>query len=156
LLALRRALAAGQIGSGVADVTLKLDDGSDYAQHGKLQFTDVTVNQNTGAVQLRAIFPNPDGILLPGMYVRATLIEGVDPRGILVPQLAVNHDAKGEPTAMVVDDKNIARLRVLTTGRTVGGSWQVLSGLKPGDKVIVDGMQKVMPDMPVTAMPSKS
>jgi membrane fusion protein, multidrug efflux system len=156
LLALRRALQMGQIGSGTADVTLKLDDGSDYPQHGKLQFTDVTVNQNTGAVQLRAIFPNSDGILLPGMYVRATVIEGVDPRGILVPQSAVTHDAKGEPTAMVVDDKNIARLKVLTTGRTVGGDWQVLSGLKPGDKLIVDGMQKALPDMPVMAAPAKS
>jgi RND family efflux transporter MFP subunit len=156
LLALRRALAAGQIGSGTADVSLKLDDGSDYAQHGKLQFTDVTVDPTTGAVQLRAIFPNPDGILLPGMYVRATVIEGVDPHGILAPQPAIDHDAKGEPTALVLDDKNIARLRVLTTGRAVGGDWQVLSGLKPGDRLIVVGQQKATPDMPVTPTPAKS
>jgi len=156
LLALRRALAAGQIGSGTADVSLKLDDGSDYAQHGKLQFTDVTVDPTTGAVQLRAIFPNSDGILLPGMYVRATVIEGVDPHGILAPQLAIDHNAKGEPTALVVDDKNIARLRVLTTGRAVGGDWQVLSGLKPGDRLIVVGQQKATPDMPVTPTPAKS
>jgi len=156
LLALRRALAAGQIGGGTADVTLKLDDGSDYGQHGKLQFTDVTVDQTTGAVQLRAIFPNPDGILLPGMYVRATVIEGVDAHGILVPQQAVSHDAKGEPTALVVDDKNIARLMVLTTGRSVGGDWQVLSGLKAGDKLIVDGMLKALPDAPVMPTPAKS
>jgi membrane fusion protein (multidrug efflux system) len=155
LLALRRALAAGQITGGTADVSLKLDDGSEYAQHGKLQFTDVTVSQSTGAVRLRAIFPNPDGLLLPGMYVRATVIEGMDPRGILVPQPAVNHDAKGQPTAMVVDEKNFARLRVLETGRAVNGNWQVLSGLKPGDKVIVEGLQKIMPDMPVTAIPAK-
>ena len=156
LLTLRRALEAGQISAGVADVTLKLDDGSDYAQHGKLQFTDVTVNQSTGAVRLRAIFPNPDGLLLPGMYVRATVTEGVDPHGILVPQPAIDHNAKGEPTALVVDDKNVARLRVLTTGRAVGGSWQVLNGLKPGDKLIVVGQQKAMPDMPVTPTPAKS
>jgi membrane fusion protein (multidrug efflux system) len=155
LLALRRALAAGQISGGTADVTLKLDDGSDYPLHGKLQFTDVTVDQSTGAVRLRALFPNADGLLLPGMYVRATVIEGVDPHGMLVPQPAINHDAKGQPTALVVDEKNIARLHVLTTGRAVNGSWQVLSGLKPGDKVIVDGLQKVMPDMPVTATPAK-
>ena len=155
LLALRRALAAGQISGGTADVTLKLDDGSEYPQHGKLQFTDVTVDQSTGAVRLRALFANPDGLLLPGMYVRATVIEGVDPHGILVPQPAVNHDAKGQPTALVVDEKNIARLRVLETGRAVNGNWQVLSGLKPGDKLIVDGLQKVMPDMPVTATPAK-
>ena len=155
LLALRRAMQSGQITAGVADVTLKLDDGSDYAQHGKLQFTDVTVNQSTGSVRLRAIFPNADGFLLPGMYVRATVVEGVDPHGILVPQPAVNHDVKGQPTAVVVDEKNIARLRVLTTGRAVNGNWQVLSGLKPGDKLIVDGVQKAMPDMPVTATPAK-
>jgi membrane fusion protein (multidrug efflux system) len=89
------------------------------------------------------------------MYVRATVVEGVDPHGILVPQPAVNHDAKGQPTALVVDEKNIARLRVLETGRAVNGNWQVLSGLKPGDKVIVEGLQKVMPDMPVTATPAK-
>jgi membrane fusion protein (multidrug efflux system) len=154
LLALRRALQAGQIGAGGADVTLKLDDGSDYGQKGKLQFTDVTVDQTTGAVRLRAIFPNPDGLLLPGMYVRATVIEGVDPHGILVPQAAVTHDPKGEPTAMVVDDKNIVRLKVLTTGRAVGGDWQVLDGLKPGDRLVVEGLQKAQPDMPVMATPA--
>jgi len=156
LLALRRALQAGQIGAGVADVTLKLDDGSDYAQHGKLQFTDVTVDQTTGAVRLRAIFPNPDGLLLPGMYVRATVIEGTDPHGILAPQQGVSHDAKGNPVALVVDDKNVARLKVLKTGRAVGSDWQVLDGLKPGDKLIVEGTQKAMPDMPVTPMPAQS
>jgi membrane fusion protein (multidrug efflux system) len=156
LLALRRAMQTGQVTAGAADVTLKLDDGSEYVQHGKLQFTDVTVNPSTGAVRLRAIFPNPDGLLLPGMYVRATVIEGTDPHGILVPQPAVNHDAKGQPTAMVVDEKNFARLRVLETGRAVNGNWQVLGGLKAGDKVIVDGLQKVMPDMPVNPTPAKS
>jgi membrane fusion protein (multidrug efflux system) len=154
LLALRRALQAGQINAGVADVTMKLDDGSAYSQQGKLQFTDVTVDQTTGAVQLRAIFPNPDGLLLPGMYVRATVIEGVDPHGILVPQQAVDHNAKGEPTALVLDDKNVARLRVLATSRAVGSDWQVLSGLHAGDRVIVEGQQKVQPDMTVTPSPA--
>jgi membrane fusion protein (multidrug efflux system) len=156
LLALRRALQAGQIGAGGAEVTMKLDDGSDYTQKGKLQFTDVTVDQTTGAVRLRAIFPNPDGLLLPGMYVRATVIEGVDPHGILAPQQGVSHDAKGEPTALVVDDQGMARLRVLKTGRAVGGDWQVLDGLKPGDKMIVEGLQKAQPDMKVTPMPSQT
>ena len=114
----------------------------------------MTVDPTTGAVRLRAIFPNPDGLLLPGMYVRATVIEGVDPHGILAPQQGVGHDPKGEPTALVVDDKNIARLRVLKTGRAVGGDWQVLDGLKPGDKLIVEGLQKAQPDMPVTPMPA--
>ena len=156
LLALRRALQAGQIGAGVADVTLKLDDGSDYGQHGKLQFTDVTVDQSTGAVRLRAIFPNPDGLLLPGMYVRATVTEGVDPHGILAPQQGVSHDAKGEPTALVVDDQDMARLRVIKTDRSVGSDWQVLDGLKPGDKLIVEGLQKAQPDMKVTPTPAQT
>ena len=98
LLALKRAAQAGQIGAGGTDVTLKLDDGSVYAQKGELQFTDVTVDPTTGAVRLRAIFPNPDGLLLPGMYVRATVNQGTDPHGILAPQASINHDAKGEPT----------------------------------------------------------
>jgi membrane fusion protein (multidrug efflux system) len=156
LLALRRAADTGQIGAGGADVTLKLDDGSDYTLAGKLQFTDVVVDQSTGAVRLRAIFPNPKGLLLPGMYVRATVIEGVDPHGILAPQQAIGHDAKGDPTALVIDDKKTARLRVLKTGRAVGGDWQVLDGLKPGDQLIVEGLQKVQPDMPVTPMPAQA
>jgi membrane fusion protein (multidrug efflux system) len=156
LLALKRAAQAGQIGAGAVDVTMKLDDGSAYPQAGKLQFTDVTVDPSTGAVRLRAIFPNPDGLLLPGMYVRATVNQGTDPHGILAPQQGVSHNAKGEPTALVVDDKNIARLRILKTGRAVGGDWQVLDGLKPGDKLIVEGTQKAQPDLPVTPMPTQN
>ena len=156
LLALKRAAQAGQIAGGSLDVAMKLDDGSDYPQKGKLQFTDVTVNPSTGAVRLRAIFPNPDGLLLPGMYVRATVNQGTDPHGILAPQQGVGHNAKGEPTALVVDDKNFARLRVLKTGRAVGGDWQVLDGLKPGDKLIVEGLQKAQPDLPVTPMPAQN
>ena len=159
LLALEAAARAGQIdrnGPLTARVTLKLNDGNAYPLDGKLQFTDVTVDPTTGTVRLRALFPNPDNILLPGLYVRATIIEGVDPNGILAPQQGVGHDQKGQPTALVIDDKNIARLRVLTTGRTVGSDWQVLSGLKAGDRMIVDGLQKVQPDMPVTPVPAQS
>jgi membrane fusion protein (multidrug efflux system) len=157
LVALKRALQAGSVSAGSdlsAEVSLKLDDGSTYPQKGKLQFTDVTVDPTTGAVRLRAIFPNPDGLLLPGLYVRATVTQGTDPHGILVPQGAVNHNQKGEPTALVVDDKNIARLRVLKTGRVVGNDWQVLDGLKPGDKLITEGLLKAVPDMPVTPSPA--
>jgi membrane fusion protein (multidrug efflux system) len=153
LVALKRAVQAGNVESSApvtARVTLKLDDGSIYPQEGKLQFTDVTVDPSTGSVRLRAIFPNPDGLLLPGLYVRATINQGVNPRGILVPQQAVNRNEKGEPTVLVVDAKNTARLRVLRTGHAINGNWQVLDGLKPGDKVIVEGLQKVQPDMPVT------
>lgn len=152
LLALRRAVQAGtvhQSGPLIAKVTLMLDDGSPYPREGKLQFTDVTVDPSTGTVHLRALFPNPDGFLLPGLYVRATINEGVDPHGILAPQQGVGRNERGEPTALVVDDKNIARLHVLKTGRAIDGQWQVLSGLKPGDRIIVEGLQKVQPDMPV-------
>jgi membrane fusion protein (multidrug efflux system) len=152
LVALRRAVQAGAVNQSralIAKVALKLDDGSTYPLEGKLQFTDVTVDPSTGAVRLRAIFPNPDGLLLPGLYVRATINQGVDPHGILAPQQGISHNEKGQPTALVVDDKNIARLHVLKTGRAVGGDWQVLDGLKPGDRMIVEGLQKVQPDMPV-------
>lgn len=152
LVALRRAISAGTVhqnGPLVAKVTLKLDDGSTYPLEGKLQFTDVTVDPSTGAVRLRALFPNPDGLLLPGLYVRATINQGIDPHGILAPQQGISHNEKGEPTALVVDEKNFARLRVLKTGRAIDGQWQVLEGLKPGERIIVEGLQKVQPDMPV-------
>jgi membrane fusion protein (multidrug efflux system) len=157
LVALKRAVQAGNVSSTgplTAEVSLKLDDGSIYPEKGKLQFTDVTVDPATGAVQLRAIFPNHDGLLLPGLYVRATINQGVDPKGILVPQDAVGRDPKGEPTALVVDAKNFARLRMIKTGRAVGGNWQVLEGLKPGDKLITEGLAKVAPDMPVNPQPA--
>jgi membrane fusion protein (multidrug efflux system) len=98
---------------------------------------------------LRAIFPNPSNLLLPGLYVRARVTQGIDPHGILVPQQAVGRDAKGEATALVVDEKNFTRLRILQTGRVVDGQWQVLDGLKAGDRLVVEGLSKVMPDMPV-------
>lgn len=159
LVALKRLVQAGSVNSGdnlTAKVQLKLDDGSTYPLEGKLQFTDVTVDPSTGAVRLRALFPNPQGLLLPGLFVRATITQGVDPNGILAPQGAISHDQKGEPTALVVDDKNIARLRVLKTGRAVGNDWQVLDGLKPGDRLIVEGLAKVQPDMPVAPQPASN
>ena len=157
LVALKRAIQEGNANSGgalTAEVSLKLDDGSIYPLKGRLQFTDVTVDPATGAVQLRAIFPNPENLLLPGLYVRATINQGVDPHGILVPQNAVGHNQKGEPTALVIDDKNIARLKVLKTGRAVGNQWQVLEGLKAGDRLITEGLAKAMPDAPVNPQPA--
>ncbi|HEU0162228.1 MAG TPA: efflux RND transporter periplasmic adaptor subunit [Rhizomicrobium sp.] len=156
LVALKRAAQAGSVDEGgaqTARVKLKLEDGSDYAHEGKLQFTDVTVDPSTGAVRLRALFPNPEGLLLPGLYVRATITQGVDPKGILAPQPAVGRDERGQPTALVVDEKNIARLRILKTGRAIGPDWQVLDGLKPGDRLIVEGRGRVQPDMPVVPQP---
>jgi membrane fusion protein (multidrug efflux system) len=157
LVALKRAVQAGNVNSDgklTAPVSLKLDDGSPYPLSGKLQFTDVTVDPSTGAVQLRALFPNPETLLLPGLYVRATINQGVDPHGILVPQNAVGHNQKGEPTALVIDQKNFARLRLLKTGRAIGNQWQVLEGLKAGDRLITEGLAKVAPDMPVNPQPA--
>jgi membrane fusion protein (multidrug efflux system) len=157
LVALKRAVTAGNVNSSgalTAEVSLKLDDGSLYPVKGKLQFTDVTVDPSTGAVQLRTIFPNSETLLLPGLYVRAVINEGVDPHGVLVPQNAVSHNQKGEPTALVIDQKNFARLRLLRTGRAVGNQWQVLEGLKPGDRLITEGLAKVAPDMPVNPQPA--
>jgi membrane fusion protein (multidrug efflux system) len=159
LMALKRMVQAGSVDTGptlTAKVTLKLDDGSTYPPEGKLQFTDVTVDPATGAVRLRAIFPNPSDLLLPGLYVRATITQGIDPHGILVPQGAVGHDQKGQATAMVVDDKNIARLKLIRTGRAVGNDWQVLDGLKAGDRLITEGLGKIQPDMPVAPQPASN
>ena len=157
LVALKRAIQAGNANSGgplTAEVSLKLDDGSTYPLKGRLQFTDVTVDPATGAVQLRAIFPNPENLLLPGLYVRATINQGADPHGILAPQNAIGHNQKGEPTALVIDNKNIARLKVLKTGRAVGNQWQILEGLKAGDRLITEGLAKAMPDAPVNPQPA--
>jgi membrane fusion protein (multidrug efflux system) len=154
LLALERQIHAGDAGATTAPVSLTLDDGTPYAHPGKLQFTDVTVDPTTGAVKLRALFPNPEGLLLPGLYVRATVTQGIDQHGILVPQSAVSHDAKGDPYVLTVDAKNIARLTPVKTGRAVASDWQILSGLKAGDKVIVDGLAKVQPDIPVAPQPA--
>ncbi|MBV9551100.1 MAG: efflux RND transporter periplasmic adaptor subunit [Alphaproteobacteria bacterium] len=154
LLALERQIRSGNANANSAPVSLKLDDGTPYAHPGKLQFTDVTVDPATGAVKLRVLFPNPEGLLLPGLYVRATVTQGVDVHGILVPQPAVGHDAKGEPFVLTVDAQNMARLTPIKTGRAIDSNWQVLSGLKPGDKVIVEGLAKVQPDMPVVPQPA--
>jgi len=154
LLRLRRALAAGQLTGGPTSVpvSLKLDDGSDYPQTGRLQFADVTVDQTTGAVTLRAIFPNPAGVLLPGMFVRAEVAEGVVPSGLLAPQQGVSRDERGRPTALVVGHDGKAQLRNLELGQAVGGRWLVTSGLKSGDRLIVEGLQRVKPGQAVHAV----
>jgi membrane fusion protein (multidrug efflux system) len=159
LLALRRAVANGQLdqsGQTSAPVRLTLEDGTDYPVEGRLQFTEVTVDQNTGAVTLRAVFPNPNGILLPGMYVRATVSEGVAQSGLLVPQQAVSRDERGDPTALVVAAHDKVELRVLKTDRAVGDNWLVIAGLKAGDRVIVEGLQKVQPGDIVRPVPAGS
>jgi membrane fusion protein (multidrug efflux system) len=132
-----------------APVHLQLGDGRSYPIEGRLQFTDVTVDQNTGSVTLRAIFPNPKGVLLPGMYVRAKVTEGVDPNGVLAPQQAVSRDEKGRPIAMVVDARGLAQARVLNVAGAVGNQWRVTSGLSPGDQLIVVGGANAKPGQPV-------
>ncbi|AYV44999.1 efflux transporter periplasmic adaptor subunit [Caulobacter flavus] len=150
LLQLQRDLAGGQLGrSGSAQVSLKLEDGSTYPTQGRLEFSDVTVDQTTGSFGLRATFDNPNGTLLPGMYVRATLGKGVASNGVLIPQAGVSRDPKGNATVTVVGAKGLAEIRPITVGQTVGDKWLVTSGLKVGDQVIVEGLQKVRPGAPV-------
>ncbi len=154
VLRLRRALESGSLqrtDQAHASVRLLLEDGTPYNHPGTLQFTDVSVDESTGMVTLRAIFPNPDQELLPGMYVRAILTEGVDDQAILLSQRALQRDAKGNPTAFIVNAENKAEVRPLKVGRTQGSNWVVLEGLKPGDQVIVEGIQKIRPGAPVRA-----
>jgi membrane fusion protein (multidrug efflux system) len=150
MLKLQAAMNSGELGrSGSAQVTLKLEDGSTYPVPGRLEFSDVTVDPTTGSVGLRATFDNPNGVLLPGMYVRAVLGKGVANSGMLIPQAAVSRDPKGAATVMVVGAKGAAEPRQIVTSQTVGDKWLVTSGLKPGDQVIVEGLQKVRPGAPV-------
>ena len=159
LLKLRQAMSDGALTSGgatSAEVSLQLDDGTTYPLKGRLQFADVTVDQTTGAVTLRAIFPNPKGVLLPGLYVRAVVTEGVKSSAILAPQQGVTRDEGGNPTAMVVDAQGKAQARRLKTEQIVGDKWLVSSGLNPGDRLIVEGLQRVKPGAPVHAVPAGS
>jgi len=157
-LHLKRELETGQLGragSGAA-VALKLEDGSTYPLSGTLQFSDVTVDQNTGAITLRAVFPNPKRELLPGMFVRAVLQEGVDERALLVPQAAVSRDASGNPTAYVVGADDKLQLRTLQCDRAIGDQWLVKAGLSPGDRLVVDGQQRAAPGVAVIVVPLPS
>ena len=151
VLRLRRQLLAGQVArsGAAAHVGLTLEDGSDYGREGKFQFSDVTVAQDTGTVTLRAIFPNPQGLLLPGMYVRAHLVEGTQAQGVLAPQQAVSRDEKGNPQVYVVGAGDKLEVRPLTTSRAIGSAWLVTSGLKPGDRLVMDGTMMLQPGMSV-------
>ena len=151
LLRLRAQFTNGELRSAAeeAPVRLKLENGAMYPHEGRLQFTDVSVDESTGMVSLRALFPNPEHILLPGMYVRAVIAEGVDENALLVPQRALRRDPKGQASVLLVDGGGKVDVRLVDVGRTMGDSWQVLSGLKPGDRVIVEGGQNVRPGMSV-------
>lgn len=154
LLRLREQLMAGQIASnGEARVKLRLETGSIYPEEGTLRFADVTVDPGTGTQTIRVLVGNRTGLLLPGMFVRAMLPEGTQSRAILVPQRAVGRDERGNATVLIVGAGNKAELRVIKTSRTQGDNWIVSSGLKPGDKVIVEGGMMLRPGMPVNPSP---
>ena len=150
LLKLKRDLAQGQLGQpGTAEVMLILEDGTTYPLSGQLEFTDVTVDPGTGSVGLRAVFPNPNGVLLPGLYVRARLTKGVATNGILVSQTAVTREPTGQATTLVVGAGDKVEPRNITVAQTIGDKWLVTAGLKPGDRVIVEGLQFIRPGAPV-------
>lgn len=150
-LQLRNDLDFKQTTKGNRDVELILEDGTRYKQSGKLQFSDVTVDQGTGSFLLRILAPNPDGLLLPGMYVRAVIREGVLNNGVLAPQQGISRDPRGNAMALVVNADNKVEQRKVTTLRTVGDQWLIADGLRAGDRVIVEGLQRVMPGAAVKA-----
>ncbi|WP_165837739.1 efflux RND transporter periplasmic adaptor subunit [Zavarzinia aquatilis] len=152
LLRLKADMARGQLSgveAGSAKVTLTLEDGSAYELPGELKFSEAVVSESTGSVTLRALFPNPDERLLPGMFVRAKVEVGVEEQGILVPQRGITRTPTGQGTALVVNDKGEVEARQVVAERTVGDAWLVTSGIVAGDKVIVEGLQKIQPGMPV-------
>lgn len=159
LMQLKQALASGAIAADAAaqtNVELKLEDGSVYAHKGTLQFSEVTVDPGTGSVTLRAQFANPEKLLLPGMYVRAVIVEGVKNDAILAPQRGVSRNIKGQATAMVVNNEGKVEARVLQAGRTIGANWLIEKGLSAGDQVIVEGLQKIRPGAAVQAVAAQS
>ncbi len=154
LLSLRRALAAGGLAPGSAAVTLTLEDGSTYDQTGSVEFSEVVVDESTGNVTLRARIANPKGVLLPGMFVRASFTQAVATNAFLVPQTAVSRDPKGTATVYVVGAGDKAEQRSITAERTDGANWVVSKGLKPGDKVITQGLANVQPGKALKAVPA--
>ena len=156
LLRLRKNLAEGKLqrdGTLRNKVRLILEDGTPYPQAGSLQFLDVTVDPSTGSVVLRIVFPNPQGVLLPGMFVRAVVQEGFDKKAILMPQQAISQDPKGNPLAYTVDARGIVQKRGLVLDRAIGNTWLVSSGLAAGDRLIVEGGLKVKPGDAVKVVP---
>jgi membrane fusion protein (multidrug efflux system) len=156
LVALRRELSSGGVTPSAAAVRLTLEDGSAYGTPGRLEFSEPMVDMNTGTVMLRATFPNPSGLLLPGMYVRARLAQAVAQNAILAPQQGVSRDPRGNATVYLVGPGNKAVLRTIQANVTVGDKWLVASGLAPGDKVITEGLANVKPNQPVHPVPAGS
>ena len=157
LLRLQRRLEDGRLtggGTNASQVQLILEDGTQYPLEGTLQFRDVSVDPTTASVTLRMVFPNPNGVLLPGMFVRALVKEGVIEQAILIPQQAVLRDPKGNPYVLIVDAGGTAQPRPLALDRAIGDKWLITSGLAPGDRVIVEGLQRVRPGVPVKEVPA--
>lgn len=153
MLRLKEKLKSGELNAADnAGVKLILEDGSTYNHQGSLQFAEVSVSETTGTVILRAEFPNPDGLLMPGMYVRAVLNTGTDPQAILVPQRAITRNTKGEALAMLIVDGKVEP-RTVKTAEVIGHSWRITEGLQAGDQLIVEGLQKIRPGAAVKAGP---
>ncbi|WP_339649930.1 efflux RND transporter periplasmic adaptor subunit [Halopseudomonas pelagia] len=157
LLALRRDLEEGRLqkaGDNAAQVTLQMEDGSVYPHQGELEFSEVSVDAGTSSVTLRAVFPNPDKVLLPGMFVHAQLVAGTRAEAILAPQQGITRTPRGQATALVVNADNIVELREVRTERTVGNRWLISDGLNDGDQLITEGLQFVRPGAEVRVVPA--
>lgn len=159
LLRLRRELDSGQLekaGETAAQVSLALEDGTAYPHSGTLEFSEVSVDASTGSVTLRAVFPNPDGMLLPGMFVHASLVSGVSKAAILAPQQGISRNPKGQATAMVVNADNMVEARTLSAERTAGSYWLITEGLQSGDRLITEGLQFIQPGIKVDPYPAQN
>jgi multidrug efflux system membrane fusion protein len=150
---LKQSIAQGSLHKDNTSSTVELvmENGQSYPLKGTLQFSDVTVDESTGSITLRAVFPNPQHTLLPGMFVRARVDEGVQPNAILVPQQGVTRTPRGDATVMVVNDKSQAETRPVVAVQAIGDKWLISEGLQSGDKVIVSGLQKARPGVQVKA-----
>jgi membrane fusion protein (multidrug efflux system) len=156
LLRLKQRMEKGRLrqnGKNFEKVTLVLEDGTHYPLEGELKFRDVTVDPSTGSVSLRVVFHNPDAFLLPGMFARAVIKEGVNDQAILIPQQSVSRDPRGNPVALVVDANDTVQQRTLTVDRAIGDAWLVTAGLEAGERVIVEGIQKARPGAKVKVVP---
>lgn len=159
LLALRRDLDSGRlekVGENAARAVLRLEDGSEYEHEGRLEFSEVSVEEGTGSVTLRAVFPNPDRILLPGMFVHAQLVAGARSDAILVPQQGVGRNPRGQAVALVVNADNVVEQRIIRAERTVGNRWLVSEGLQVGDQLITEGLHMAQPGMQVVPVPAEN
>jgi len=154
LIALRRSF--GKNDGAAADVKLKLEDGSDYGLSGRVQFAETIVDERTGTVTLRAQFPNPDGLLLPGMFVRARLAQATQRGVFLVPQMGVQRDTRGQPQVWIVGADNKAELRPIVAPRTQGPDWVVTEGVKPGERIIVQGTNNLKPGQAIKPVPAST